>query len=164
MKSELSTEAAPTDLSRMLETVHAQQSQIHGMLATLDSRSRDFDATVGEAVQRALMDAAGLRAAEKLSQVHRAAGVRFARWSLGVVSACALVPTVLSWMLMPSQAHVLQTRQMLEQLSAGVARLSREGGRIQLRHCGEANRLCVRVDRKSPFYGENGEYMVLKGY
>ena len=96
MKSEFSTEVAPIDLSRMLETVHAQQSQIHGVLATLESRSRDFDATVGEAVQRALMDAAGLRAAEKLSQVHRATGVRFARWSLGIVSTCALVPAVLS--------------------------------------------------------------------
>ena len=164
MKSELLTEVAPLDLRRMLETVHAQQSQIHGMLATLDSRSREFDATVGEAVQRAFMDAAGLRATEKLAQVHRATGVRFARWSLGIVSACALVPTDLSWMLMPSRAQLSQSRQTLAQLSAGVAQLSREGGRIQLRHCGQAKRLCARVDRKSPFYGDDGEYMVLKGY
>ena len=39
-----------------------------------------------------------------------------------------------------------------------------EGGRIDLRHCGEANRLCVRVERKAPFYGENSDYAVLKGY
>ena len=164
MNSELSMEAAPADLSQVLATVHAQQSQIHGVLATLDSRSRDFDTTVGEAVQRALADSAGIRAAEKLSQVHRATGMRFARWSFGVVSACALVPALLSWALLPSRAQVLQSRQALEQLNAGVAQLARQGGRIDLRRCGAAQRLCVRVDRKSPLYGENADYMVLKGY
>jgi hypothetical protein len=164
MKSESSIESAPLDQGGTLEIVHAQQSQIHGLLATLDSRWKDLDASLGEAVQRAFMDAAGLRAAEKLSQVHRATGMRFARWSFGVVLACALVPTCLSWLLMPSRTQLLQARQTLDQLSAGVSQLSREGGRIQLRHCGEANRLCVRVDRKSPFYGENADYVILKGY
>jgi hypothetical protein len=164
MTSDTATETAPTELGRVLETVHSQQSQIHGMLATLDARSRDLDSALGEAVQRAFMDAAGLRAAEKLSQVHRATGVRFALWSFGVVSACALVPTILTWMLMPSRAQLTQARQSLDELSAGIARLSREGGRIELRHCGEANRLCVRVDRKAPFYGEYSDYAVLKGY
>jgi len=164
MNSDLSTATAPVDLGRVLETVHAQQSQIHGMLATLDARSRDLDSTMGEAVQRAFMDAAGLRAAEKLSQIHRATGMRFALWSFGIVSACSLVPTVLTWMLMPSRAQVTQARQSLDQLSAGIARLSREGGRMDLRHCGEANRLCVRVDRKAPFYGGNADYAVVRGY
>jgi len=164
MKSELSTATAPVDVSQILETVHHHQSEIHGMLATLDSRSRALDTTLGEAVQRALMEAAGIRATEKLSQMHRATGVRFARWSFGVVSACALVPAILSWVLLPSPAQVMQTRQTVQQLSAGVAQLSREGGRIDLRHCGERNRLCVRVERKAPFYGETGDYMILKGY
>jgi hypothetical protein len=164
MNSELSTATAPVDLGQVLETVHAQQSQIHGMLATLDSRSRDLDSAMGEAVQRAFMDAAGLRAAEKLSQIHRATGMRFALWSFGIVSACSLVPTVLTWMWMPSRAQMTQARQSLDQMSAGIARLSREGGRIDLRHCGEANRLCVRVDRKTPFYGEKADYAVVKGY
>jgi hypothetical protein len=164
MNSELATEGGPTEIGRMLETVHAQQSQMHGMLATLDSRARDFDSTLVEAVQRAFTDAAGLRATEKLTQVHRATGLHFARWSLAIVSACALVPTALSWMLMPSRSQLIQARQTADQLAAQVALLSREGGRIDLRRCGEASRLCVRVDRKSPFYGENADYMVLKGY
>lgn len=164
MSSELSREVAPVDLSQVLATVHAQQSQIHGMLATLDSRSRDLDTTVGDAVQRALADTAGRHAVGTLSQMHRATGRHFARWSIGVVSACALVPTLLSWALLPSRAQMLQARQALEQLNAGVAQLSRQGGRIELRRCGEANRLCVRVDRKAPLYGENADFMVLKGY
>jgi hypothetical protein len=52
----------------------------------------------------------------------------------------------------------------VDQLSARVAQLSREGGRMELRYCGAANRLCVRVDRKSAFYGEGADYMIVKGY
>ncbi len=144
--------AVPGDLRQILATVHAQQSQIHGCW----QRSKPGPGPrcdLGEAVQRALAEAAGIRAAQTLDQVHRATGVRFARWSFGVVAACALVPAVLSWMLLPSRAQLLQARQTLEQLS-GVAQLSRQGGRVELRQCGAGSRLCVRVDRKSPFYGE----------
>ena len=74
------------------------------------------------------------------------------------------MPALLSWMLMPSRTQLLQARQTFDQLSAAVAQLSREGGRIELRHCGAANRLCVRIDRKSPFYGESADFIVLKGY
>ncbi len=164
MKSDAATESPPIELGRILETVHAQQSQLYDMLASLETRSRDLDASVGEAVQRALTQSAGLRATEKLAQVQRTATARYARWSFGVVSGCALVPALLSWMLMPSRTQLLQARQSYEQLLAGVAQLSHEGGRIELRHCGTANRLCVRVDRKSPFYGESGDFIVLRGY
>lgn len=164
MKSDSSTETSPCNLDRVLETIHAQQSQIQGLLATLDTRSQGLESAMGEAVQRAFMDAAGLRAAEKLSQAHRATGARFALWSLGIVSACSLVPAVMSWMLMPSRAQMIQARQTLDQLSARIAQLGREGGRVDLRQCGEANRLCVRVDRKAPYYGEDSDYAVLKGY
>jgi len=134
------------------------------MLASLESRSRDLDASVVEAVQRALMQAGGSRVAEHLAQVHRASSIRVARWSFGVVSGCALLPALLSWMLMPSRAQLLQARQTFDQLSAAVAQLSREGGRIELRRCGAANRLCARIDRKSPLYGESADFMVLEGY
>ncbi|HEY4338749.1 MAG TPA: hypothetical protein VGM97_02270 [Steroidobacteraceae bacterium] len=164
MKSETTTDGAPIELGRILETIHAQQAQLHGMLANLESRTQDLDASVGEAVQRALMQPAGLRAAEKLAQMQRTSAVRFARWSFGLVSGCALVPALLSWMLMPSRAQLLQARQSYDELSGRVAQLSREGGRIELRHCGPANRLCVRVDRKSPWYGDSADFMVLKGY
>ncbi|HEY6456125.1 MAG TPA: hypothetical protein VIY90_12700 [Steroidobacteraceae bacterium] len=121
MKSDIAPDSASIELGPILETVQAQQAQLHGM-------------------------------------------VRFARWSLGVVSGCALVPALLSWMLMPSRTQLLQARQTRDQLSAAVAQLSREGGRIELRHCGSASRLCVRIDRKSPFYGDSADFMVLKGY
>ena len=42
-------------------------------------------------------------------------------------------------------------------------RLEQQGGRIDWRHCGEAARLCVRVDRKAPTYGEKADYYVVAG-
>ncbi len=164
MSLDLATQGRLEELGPILETVHAQQTKIHGLLATLDTRSRDLDSTVGEAVQRAFMDAAGLRAAATLSQVHRATGVRFARWCIGLVSVCALVPVLLSWWLMPSPSQVLRARQSQDELAARVAQLSREGGHMELRHCGVAQRLCVRVDRKAPLYGESADFMIVKGY
>ena len=119
---------------------------------------------MGEAVQRAFVDAAGLHAGLRFAQLQRATAGRLALWSVGVVATCALLPSVLTWMLMPSRAQLAQARQTLAQLSAAVAQLSREGGRIDLRHCGADGRLCVRVDRRAPFYGEDADYMVLKGY
>jgi hypothetical protein len=35
---------------------------------------------------------------------------------------------------------------------------------VDLRHCGSDQRWCVRVDRKAPAYGEQGDYLVVKGY
>jgi hypothetical protein len=162
LNGELPAEPAAA-LERLAEMIHAQKSQIDGLLAALDARSGNLDAAVGDAVQRAL-DAAGIQASERIARLHRATGVRFARWSFGVVSACAMVPAVLSWFLMPSQAQLLRARQTRDELTATVAQLAREGGRIELRHCGEANRLCVRVERKLPLYGEGADFMVLKGY
>jgi hypothetical protein len=152
------------EAGRMLETVHALQAQLHGMLANLETRSRDLDAAVGEAVQRALLQPASMQASEKLLQMHRASAVRFARWTFGVVSGCALLPALLSWMLMPSRSQLLQARHTYDELTIAVAQLAREGGRIELKHCGAKSRLCVRVDRKSPFYGESGDFVVIEGY
>jgi hypothetical protein len=35
---------------------------------------------------------------------------------------------------------------------------------MELRRCGAAGRLCVRVDRKAGTFGEGGEFLVVKGY
>ena len=45
-----------------------------------------------------------------------------------------------------------------------IARLTQQGGHVELRRCGAARRLCVRVDRGAPMYGEAADYLVVKGY
>ena len=49
-------------------------------------------------------------------------------------------------------------------MMANIAALERQGGRIEWRRCGEKARLCVRVDRKAPPYGDRADYYVVEGY
>jgi hypothetical protein len=35
---------------------------------------------------------------------------------------------------------------------------------MELRRCGDAQRLCVRVDRSAPAYGAGADFFIVKGY
>jgi hypothetical protein len=70
---------------------------------------------------------------------------------------------LLSWWL-PAPGQIAALRAEQEQLATSVARLTASGGRIDLRHCGDSARLCVRVDRRAPAYGEQSDYLVVRGY
>jgi hypothetical protein len=45
-----------------------------------------------------------------------------------------------------------------------VEALEQRGGLLDLRRCGNDARWCVRVDRHAPAYGEQADYLVVKGY
>jgi hypothetical protein len=64
---------------------------------------------------------------------------------------------------LPSESEIASLRTRRDELSASVAALEKKGGRIDWRHCGEAARLCVRVDRKAPTYGETADFYVVAG-
>jgi hypothetical protein len=65
---------------------------------------------------------------------------------------------------LPSAADVAVLRARRDELTASLTELEQQGGRIDWRHCGESKRLCVRVDRKAPAYGDRGDYYVIEGY
>jgi hypothetical protein len=67
------------------------------------------------------------------------------------------------WVL-PSAPEIAALQARRAELSANVAILEGRGGRIDWRRCGEEARLCVRVDRKAPIYGEKSDYFVAAGY
>ena len=64
----------------------------------------------------------------------------------------------------PSQRELAELRARKDELTSNIARLEKSGGWIDLRRCGGTDRLCVRVDRTAPVYGESGDYWVVKGY
>lgn len=45
-----------------------------------------------------------------------------------------------------------------------LAELERRGGKVKLERCGDAGRLCVRVDDRPGRFGQHNEYAVLSGY
>jgi hypothetical protein len=60
------------------------------------------------------------------------------------------------------EIRVLQTRR--DEMVTRIAALERRGGRIDWRHCGDKERLCVRVDRTAPPFGDKADYYVVEGY
>jgi FtsZ-binding cell division protein ZapB len=63
---------------------------------------------------------------------------------------------------------LLEQREALtaevSQLQAQANEWTKRGGRVKLQKCGDADRLCVRVDTRAGSFGKDGDYMVLRGY
>ena len=133
----------------------------HGLL-------RDLDLIVRQEIRSALAEefqalgAAGCRAAEALEGVRRAASVRVALWAVVVVASCSAVPLTLAWAVLPSRAEIARLSAERDRLAASIAELERLGGKVDLRRCGPAGRLCVRVERAAPAYGAHSDYLLVK--
>ena len=171
----MSGAALPSDdhtvkLGLLMEAAHSHQELVDGSLRQLQAHTRGLDQVVRDEIGRVmsaelaeLVDEVA-RAAEVLRALGRGVRLRAALWS----TLAALVPgimaaLILSWWL-PSPAQIAALRLQHAQLAAAVARLSGDGGRIDLRRCGDASRLCVRIDRHAPAYGEQSDYLIVQGY
>ncbi len=130
---------------------------------------RELDLVVRQEIRGALAEefqalgAASLRAAEALEAVRRAASVRIALWAVAVVCACSAIPFTIASTVLPSHAELSRMHEEHDRLEASIAILERRGGGIDLRRCGAAGRLCVRVERAAPAYGAQSDYLIVKG-
>jgi hypothetical protein len=157
-------------LGLLLESAQAHQTLAESALERLKAHVAELEGIARDEIHHTLLDELNAlrddarRAADTLRNLRRAADLRVALWTLGIaVLSCAVPLAVASWIL-PSREEVAALSARRDELAASVARLAREGGRIELHHCGSAQRLCVRIDRKAPTYGEAGDFLVVKGY
>jgi hypothetical protein len=104
------------------------------------------------------------RAAGMLRALARAARLRAALWSALAALVPGIIVALILWWWLPSPAQIAALRSQRAELATAVARLSGDGGRIDLRRCGDTSRLCVRIDRHAPAYGEQADYLVVQGY
>ena len=154
----------------LMESAQAHQKLAEVHLEKLLSHTQDLDAVVRDEIRRTLIEelqllaAESKRATEALKRIRRAAAGRVALWSVAIAILCTGIPVAVIRWSMPSPAEIAALRARRDELSASVATLERQGGRIVWRHCGETARLCVRVDRKAPVYGERADYFVIAGY
>lgn len=154
----------------LMEAAHAQQSLAETSLEQLRTYMGGLDSIVRDEIRRTLVEEIQVlgeesrRAAESLRRLGRSANSRMALWSVGLTVVCSVVPMIAQWWFLPSQGEVTSLRSKRDELAASVARLEQRGGRIDLRHCGGTEHLCVRIDRAAPAYGEAGDYFVVKGY
>lgn len=154
----------------LLEAARAQQTLAQTVLEQLKAHMGALDDVVREEIRRTLVEELQVlgndsrRAAEALRGLGRSVNLRVALWSVGITTLCAAIPLCEAWWLLPSRSEVAALSSKRDELASSLARLEQHGARIELRRCGGSSRLCVRVDRKAPAYGETGDYFVVKGY
>jgi hypothetical protein len=157
-------------LGLLMEAAHAQQALGQAALEKLRAHMQGLDEMVREEIRRTLTDQLQVlgndarRAAEALRSLRRTANLRTALWTMGVTALCSCMSLCEVWWVTPSQAEIAALRTKRDELASTVAKLNQQGGRVDLRRCGDGSRLCVRIDRKAPAYGETADYFVVKGY
>jgi hypothetical protein len=154
----------------LMESAQAHQKMAEAHLEKLRAHTQDLDGVVREEIRRTLVEeldeltAESRRAAQALSAMKRAAQLRGLVLSIATVLSSVAIPAGLAYWLLPSPKQIEALRARRDELEASVARLAQSGGRIDWRHCGEQARLCVRVDRSAPTYGDKADYFIVKGY
>jgi hypothetical protein len=154
----------------LMESVQGQQKLATQALERLSSITEGLDVVVRGELRQAFVEefqavrVASREAAEAFQRAGRAANLRLAVWMLAINAALCGVPLIVAASVVPTRAELSALRGQRDELTAGVLRLQQRGGRIDLRSCGEARRLCVRVERSAPAYGLEADYLVVKGY
>lgn len=155
----------------LMEAAQTHQSLVDAALARLQAHTQGLDTVVREEIRRTLVDELQALASESngavrsLRALARAANMRVALWTIGIVTLCsamtiAIIVATARWLL-PSRSEIATLSEKRDELALAVARLEQRGGRIDLRRCGDTGRYCVRVDRKAPVFGQKAEYFIV---
>ncbi len=153
----------------LMEGAERHQRLAEAQLEMLRIHTEGLDAVVRETIRRTLVEELrGLtlmvdQATRALAAMKRAANARMVGWSGAASLLCTLIPLALMRWGLPSAAEIRALRAERDELAQSVARLEDRGGRVAFSRCGADRRLCVRVDRKSPAYGEGADYFVVRG-
>lgn len=157
-------------LGLLMEAAQTHQKSAEATLRKLKSTATDLATLVRDEVRGVLVEelqslaADSKRAAAALREVQRAANIRALVWSLSITTLCSAIPMGLACWLIPSRAEIASLRARHDELATKIASLEERGARMDLRRCGNGAHLCVRVDRKAPTYGEQSDYLVIRGY
>jgi hypothetical protein len=153
----------------LMESAQAHQRMAEVHLEKLRAHTQDLDEVVRDEIRRTLVDelksltAESDRAARALRAMKRAANLRGLVWHIGVAILCTAIPCVMAHWLLPSASEIADLRTQRDALSRNLAQLTKRGAKTEWRNCG-ADRLCIRVDRDAPVYGEKSDYYVVRGY
>ncbi len=172
MSANAATDNAPLDgetvkIGLLMEAAQAQQRLAETHLERMRVHLQELDEVVRSEIRRTLIEelaqltAEMQQAAQSLRAVKRQASLRLLLWG-GVLMTmgCALPPVILEHLL-PSPGEMLALRAERERLRADIKSLEQRGGDVPWKRCGDARRLCVRIDRHSPAFGEHADYFVL---
>lgn len=154
----------------LMESAQAHQKLAETHLEQLRAHTRGLDAVVRDEIRRTLIDELKMlsveskRTADTLRRIGRGAVARVGLSSIMIAILSTCIPMAIMRWTLPSEAAIAALRVRRDTLAASVATMEQRGGRIEWRRCGQTARLCVRVDRQAPAYGENADYHVVAGY
>lgn len=154
----------------LMESAQAHQKLAEDQLQRLRTHTQDLDSVVRDEIRRTLaqelraLTTEAARATRALEKIRGAGALRGSAWSLAAALLCTLLPLGVARWALPSAAEIAALRSRRDELSVNLAKLEQQGGRIDWRRCGDARRLCVRVDRQAPTYGDKADYFVIEGY
>jgi hypothetical protein len=154
----------------LMESAQAHQKLAEVHLEKLHAHTRGLDDVVRDEIRRTLIEelrsvtVESERTTRALRDMNRAAQVRGVLWNVSVAVLCTAIPGAFAHWMLPSMAEIDALRQRRDSLAQSVVALERRGGKVDWRSCGEAARLCVRIDGKAQAYGEKSDYFIVKGY
>jgi hypothetical protein len=154
----------------LLETAQNHQESAEASLRRLQDHTAGLDDVVREAVRRTIVAEFGAlsqhcsQAIDSVRRAGRAATLR-SLWTGAILTgAIAGIAILAVRYCVPSRAQIAALKLQQTILQDNIERLSQGGGRVDLQRCGETHRLCVRVDRHAPSFGQHGDYLVVEGY
>ena len=158
-----------TRLGMLMEAAHVQQQLAESTLARLEAHTKGLDAVVRDQLRQSFtsecvaLEEEIQRTAQTLRQLQRCAERRAKSWTVAILAMASVAAAVVE-LAIPSARDIDRLRSERDALSIQIKQLTSAGGRLDLRRCGERERLCVRVDRTAPGYGDGGDYLIVNGY
>ena len=154
----------------LMESAQAHQKLAETHLEKLRAHTEDLDGVVRDEIRRTLIEELQMlttesrRAAQTLRTIRRGIGVRGLLWSVAVALLCSGLPVAIARWVLPSASEVAALRVRRDELTSNIAKLKERGGRVEWRRCGDARRLCVRVERGAATYGDKADFYIVAGY
>jgi hypothetical protein len=154
----------------LLESAQVHQALVTENLQRLQAHVRELDAVVRDEIRRTLLEelqavsTESHAAAQALNRAGRYAHGRLLAVGLGVILLATAIPAGFFAWIVPSPAEITALRSQRADLETAILHLRQQGAQIEWRRCGDELRLCVRIDRKAPAFGEQADYRIARGY
>ena len=168
--SESNVDDSAMKLGLLLEGAQANQRLADEALAKLAAHAGELARLAREEIHATMLEELNAlgddsrRAADTLRRLRYVADLRVALWTVGMAALACAVPLGSLWWILPTRGEVAALSARRDALESDVARLTAQGGLVEVRRCGASQRLCVRVDRKAGVFGDSGDFLIVKGY
>ena len=154
----------------LMESAQLHQALVTENLQRLQTHVRELDVVVRDEIRRTLLEelqavsTESHAAARALNRAGQYAYGRLLAVGLGLILLTTAIPAgFLAWFV-PAPEEIAALRSQRADLEAAIVRLRQQGAQIEWRRCGDELRLCVRIDRKAPAFGEQADYRIARGY